>query len=101
MMQLREKFTIVFYGLRIFCCKTAQSCEMPCEPASLWSALKNTAAQRPERLRKKPSLNYESRALPLSYRPAFAWKITIGRYLHNDETPPKCIRTVAEQCLSA
>ena len=32
----------LFYGLRNFCCKTAQSYATPCEPAYLSSALKNT-----------------------------------------------------------
>jgi hypothetical protein len=31
-----------FYGLRNFCSKTAQFRATPCEPACLWSALKNT-----------------------------------------------------------
>ena len=31
-----------FYGLRNFCCKTAQFCATVCQRACLWSALKNT-----------------------------------------------------------
>jgi hypothetical protein len=38
----RLQFTVIFYGLKDFCCKTAQFCATPCEPACLWSALKNT-----------------------------------------------------------
>jgi hypothetical protein len=38
----RMIFTVVFYGLKIFGCKTVQFNATPCETTCLWSALKNT-----------------------------------------------------------
>ena len=36
-----QKFTVVFYGARIFCRKTAQSGDRPCKSASIGLLLKN------------------------------------------------------------
>ena len=37
-----REFTVVFYGLKDFCCKTAQFSERRRESVWVWSALKNT-----------------------------------------------------------
>ena len=67
-----------FYGLRNFCCKTAQLCATPCEPACLWFALKNTLRNILKNGRKSPSLNYKSAALDqLGYAGKNAPKLSV------------------------
>jgi hypothetical protein len=56
-------FTVIFYGLKDFCCKAVQLCATQRELAFLWPGSEKHAAQHPEKLRKKPSLNYKSAAL--------------------------------------
>src|ERR1700745_1200600 len=54
-----------FYGLRIFGCKSVQFSATRREYETAESPSVGNAAQHPEKLRKKPSLNYESPAPPL------------------------------------
>jgi hypothetical protein len=56
-----DSFTVVFYGSKTFCCKTAQFCVTQREPEMAETSLGN-GAQADEKPRKKPLLNYESAA---------------------------------------
>jgi hypothetical protein len=50
-------FTVVFYGLKIFCCKTVQLCVTPCECGMAGLPSIRDAAQRSENTRKNSFLN--------------------------------------------
>ena len=70
-------FTVVFYGGRIFCCKTAQFCVTRCECEMTEIPNIGNDAQADENPRENSLLNYKSVALSkLSYGPR-----TRGQYL--------------------
>ena len=56
-------FTVVFYGVKKFCCKTPQLCVTQCECLATETPSVRNGAQACENTRKKFSLNYESPAL--------------------------------------
>src|SRR5947208_6520190 len=58
-----ELFTVVFYGLRSFGCKTAQLCVTHREWLTTETPSISVTVQRSENTRKKSFLNYESPAL--------------------------------------
>jgi hypothetical protein len=59
-----DAFTVVFYGAKDFCCKTAQFCAMRCKPHSLGLPMIRNTVQRSENRRKNSILNYKSAARP-------------------------------------
>jgi hypothetical protein len=64
----RRTFHGLFYGLKIFGCKTAQSCVTRCKPHWLGLPMIRNAVQRSENVRNSLGLNYKSAALDqLSY----------------------------------
>ena len=52
-----ENFTVVFYGLRPFCCKTARFCVTPCERLTTETPSVCDGMQRWENTRKKSFFN--------------------------------------------
>jgi hypothetical protein len=56
-------FTVVFYGLLMFCCKTARFCATGRDSRSAAAPRIRIALQRSESTRKNSSFNYESPAL--------------------------------------
>ena len=61
----------LFYGRAKFCCKTAQFTATLCEYRIAEIRSIHNAVQHCENECKNSFFNYESPALPLSYRPAF------------------------------
>ena len=59
-----NSFTVVFYGLTIFACKTAQFCVALRESEMAETPSVSNAAQAGENTRKNSFLNYKSAALP-------------------------------------
>ena len=59
-----NSFTVVFYGLTIFACKTAQFCVTLRESEMAETPSVSNAAQAGENTRKNSFLNYKSAALP-------------------------------------
>jgi hypothetical protein len=57
-------FTVVFYGLTIFSCKTARFYATRCKPNSLGLPMIRNAMQHSENVRNSLVLNYKSTALP-------------------------------------
>jgi len=58
-----DRFTVGFYGLRIFGCKTLQLCASRCEWHCSRLPSNRNAVQQSENARKNSVLNYESPAL--------------------------------------
>jgi hypothetical protein len=65
-------FTVVFYGLRIFCCNSARFCAKPCERLTVELPSVSDGVQRSENKRKNSFLNYESPALTAELQARFA-----------------------------
>ena len=64
----RESFSVVFYGLESFGCKSAQFYVTRCKPHSLGLPMICNVAQHSENVRNSLVLNYKSAALnQLSY----------------------------------
>ena len=68
---LRELFTVVFYGLRIFGCKTAQLNGTQREWLTTETPSIRDAVQGSENVHKKSFLNYESPALTAELQARF------------------------------
>jgi phosphosulfolactate phosphohydrolase-like enzyme len=60
---LAGAFTVIFYGLRNFCCKTVQLCATQRESEMTETPSVRNAAQAGEKGRKNSFFNYESPAL--------------------------------------
>jgi hypothetical protein len=74
-----ESFTVVFYGLKIFCCKMAQLCVTRRKYCTAETPSVSDTAQRSENTRKNSFLNYESPALTAELQARFLFTHLIMR----------------------
>jgi hypothetical protein len=80
-------FTVVFYGLKFFYCKTAQFCVTRCECRMAKSPSIRDAVQSSEITRKNSFFNYESPALTAELQARFLFTYLIMRIA--DDQPRK------------
>jgi hypothetical protein len=90
-----EVFHGLFYGLKIFRCKTAQFCVTPCESEMAETPNVRNGAQAGENTRKKSFLNYKSAALPAELCRRF---ISANRLVGDPEDLSKCIPRFPSAC---
>jgi hypothetical protein len=64
-----DSFTVVFYGLTIFSCKTAQLCAARRESETTETPSIRNGLQRFENLRNSLGLNYQFFATDFAHRP--------------------------------